>query len=314
MISRVSNLFRREINMNWRAWIMAFAVVAAAVGCVGCGSSDSADAPTDMDETVARVERQRASAAPESASGSETTALAAATPAATGVPPAASAPDPALPSKRGFDLEDWSNEAAYVLVKGDAVKLAESLARELKGTVVKDVLGKAVNERAQAVVYQLAGHSWSIFACDNSQLEKLAPALSRGADVLVFWQSDFNGWAGVELYRGGEQVEAVHWGTAEDSLGEDADASKWDSRGQFVRTFEGISMTDAFLFRSKLRNVTPDELNKGDAFIDSFLRHHDAYLPDADQMPWFDYDTKLISSPLGAAAFAGVHAVEVAGP
>jgi hypothetical protein len=31
-------------------------------------------------------------------------------------------------------------------------------------------------------------------------------------------------------------------------------------------------------------------------------------------MPWFDYDTKLISSPLGAGAFAEVHAVEVSGP
>jgi hypothetical protein len=274
-----------------------------------------------MDEMLARVEQQRAASSAAAASDNADAGAPTPAPASSGATsaPVASTPsqppvvDPSLASKRGFDLEDWSNEAAYVLVKADVAKAADALAREWIGTVVKDTLGKSVNEeRSATIVYQLAGHPWSIFPTENDQLETLAPALSRTADVLVFWQNDFNGWAGVELYRGGEQVEAVHWGLAEDGLGEDADASKWDSRGEFVRTFEGISMTDAFLFRSKLRKVAPTELNQGDAFIDSFMRHHDAYLPDADQMPWYDFDTKVIASPLGAAAFAGVHAIEVA--
>jgi hypothetical protein len=320
--------------MKRREWIVALTVVI--MNCFGCGSSDSGQAPADMHETLARLEEQRAAAAAANPASSGTSTAQTPAPAATpppaapqpspAPPPAAPQPspapppappqpataDPSLASKRGFDLEDWSNTAAYVLVKTDAATAAELLARELKGTVIKDTLGKPVNEgRAQAIVYQLAGHPWSIFACDNSQLETLAPALSRDADVLVFWQNDFNGWAGVELFRGGQQLEAVHWGVAEDGLGEDADPSKWDARGEFVRTYEDISMTDAFLFRSKLRQVTPAELSQGDAFIDAFMRHHDAYLPDADQMPWFDYDTKLINSPLGPAAFTAVHAVEV---
>jgi hypothetical protein len=107
-------------------------------------------------------------------------------------------------------------------------------------------------------------------------------------------------------------VEAVHWGGEEEKLGEDADASKWQAEGKFNRSYEGIVSTDSFLFRSKLRKMTPEELGKGDAVIDEFFATNDAYLPDADQMPWQDFDSKLIDSPLGAGAFAGVHGIEMA--
>jgi hypothetical protein len=297
------------------------------LGAIGCGSSDSGGGSGSMSDAAAALDRENTAAtAPgdgsEAANANAAPAAAPTQPAAaTSSPPAAPsgparvAVDPSLASKRGFDLEDWSNEAAYVLIKADAAKAADAVAGALKGKVIRDVFGKPVDENAnQTVVYQLAGHPWSVFATYGEGLEELVKTLSRGADVLVFFQDDFNGWALVEMYRGGEEVEAVHWGGVEEKLGEDADASKWHAEGKFDRTYEGITMTDSFLFRSKLRKVTPADLGKGDAFIDEFFVHHDAYLPDADQMAWFDYDTKTTSSPLGATAFAGVHAVEVSGP
>jgi hypothetical protein len=303
-----------------RQWL-AVAFIVATAGWGGCSSSSSSSsssgAGNDMDKMAAALDQpsanqaSTASASQPASPDANVSANGAAQPAAV-ANNAAPAADPSLASKRGFDLDDW-NEASFVLVKGDAAKTAEILAGAWKGKVVKDVLGKPVQDNAiQIVVFQLAGHPWTVFACDGSQLELVTKALSRDTDVLVAWQSDFNGWSGVELYRGGEEVEAVHWGPDEDKLGDDADAAKWQTRAEIVRKNEDESYNDAFLFRSKARKVTAQDLQKGDAFIDDMFRAHDAYLPDSLQMPWATTeDADKISSPLGPAAFASVHMVEI---
>jgi hypothetical protein len=198
-------------------------------------------------------------------------------------------------------------------VKADAAKTADTVARIWRGKVLKDVLGKPTNENDQVVVWQLAGHPWSVFACHGSQIEPLTAALSSSSDVLAIWNSDFNGWSGVDLYRAGKEVEAVHWGAEEDGLGEDRDPAKWHTKGKVAKTLDGEAYNDLYLFRSSLRKITEQELAKGEAFVDDFLRHHDAYLPDADKMPWPDSETNTFHSPLARENFAAVHAVEVAG-
>ena len=309
-----------------RQWL-AVAFMIATVGWGGCGSSSSSssgEAGNDMDKMAAAIDQQSASQASTASAGQGASAGASAAASNTAQPPAvastatpaapAAAADPSLASKRGFDLDDW-NEASYVLVKGDAAKTAEILAGVWKGKVVKDVLGQPAKDDAiQMVVFQLAGHPWTICACDASQFELVTKALSN-TDVLVVWQSDFNGWSGVELYRGGEEVEALHWGPDEDKLGEDADAAKWQTRAEIVRKIEDGGYTDAFLFRSKARKVTAQDLQKGDAFINDMFRAHDAYLPDSLQMPWAhtEEETDTITNPLAPGAFSAVHVVEVDG-
>jgi hypothetical protein len=301
--------------------LRALFLIVAGAGWIGCGSSDG-QKPTSMGDVGAALDQQaQASPAPGATPNSATPGTgapaelsASSAPAATSSPPETAA-DPAIASKRGFGLEDWSNEAAYVLVKTDAAKMADLLAKVLTSTVVPNVLGKPADENAaQALVFQLSGHSWSIVAIPGDFWEKFVPALSTNADVIVFSHSDFNAWASVKLFRGGEEVEAVHWGPAGDGLGEDADASKWHTTGTVTTEYEGITSDDTYLFRSKLRKLTPADLQKGEVFIDEFFKQQDAYLPDAEQMPWYDYDTKTITSPLGAAGFTGVHAVDVAMP
>jgi hypothetical protein len=289
-------------------------------GCSSSGSASSAGGPSEMDQMAAALDRPGV-AQPAVASSSITTA----TPAdATTTATAASSPrpltqtaqppvaDPSLRTKRGFGLKDWSNEAVYILVKADAAKTADALARTWNGKVLKNVYGKPASEQSdQVVIWQLAGHPWSIFATDGSQIEQLSAALSSDMDVLIIWNSDFNGWSGVDLFRAGKEVEAVHWGPEGDALGEDADVSKWHTKGQFAQTIEGEPYNETYQFRSTLRKVTEQDLQKGEPFVDAFLRHHDAYLPDVEQMPWGDEDNNTFTSPLGPAAFAGVHAVEV---
>lgn len=273
-----------------------------------------------MDKMAAAVEQHSAASkssttATKSASAQPPAAAdggAGTTAANTTAPPAAPA-DPSFASKRGFDLKDW-NDTSYILVKTDPAKTAEALAVAWKGKVIKNALGlPAKRDVAQIVVYQLAGHPWTVFAHDDRDLKEVAKQLSRTADVLAVWQSDFNGWSGVELYRGGEEVEAVHWGPDEDKLAEDADAAKWQARAEVARKNEDGSYNDAFLFRSKLRKVATQDLQKGDAFIEEMFRAQDAYLPDSPQMPWAESETDKITSPLGAETFSGVYAVEVAG-
>jgi hypothetical protein len=266
--------------------IHSWAVVIASFAIVGCGSSDGKK-PTSMSDVAAAHDAQQGAAngaAPASVDG--------AAPAAANM---------SLASKRGFDLQDWSNEAAYVLVKADAAKTAEALARVYKAEVAKDVLGKSVDEdKFYTVVYQISGHPWSVFACSAEQLETLWPELSKEFDVLTFWNSDFSAWASVDLWRGGKEVEALRWGPAGDEIGELADASKWHATAKTEDT--------DYLFRSTLRKVTPDDLKKGDAFVSELFAKYDAYLPDADQMPWLDEGK--VTCPVNN--FSAVHAIYAA--
>jgi hypothetical protein len=295
-------------------------VAAVCGGCSSSSSTSSGGAGNDMDKIATAVGQHSAASksstiATKSASvqPQATTDGGAGTTAANTIAPPPAPADPSLASKRGFDLKDW-NDTSYILVKTNAAKTAEALAGAWKGKVIKNALGTPTKrDVAQIVVYQLAGHPWTVFAHDDRDLKEVAKQLSRTADVLAVWQSDFNGWSGVELYRGGEEVEAVHWGPDEDKLAEDADAAKWQARAEVARKNEDETYNDAFLFRSKLRKVATQDLQKGDAFIEEMFRAQDAYLPDAPQMPWAESETEKITSPLGPEAFSGVHVVEVAG-
>jgi hypothetical protein len=77
-----------------------------------------------------------------------------------------------------------------------------------------------------------------------------------------------------------------------------------------TNTYEdGVTITDVYLFRSKLRQLPKEELQKGEAVVDAMFKLYDAYLPDIDEMAWGD-DSDTVTSSLGKGAFAGVVAVE----
>jgi len=288
----------------------------AAIGWLGCSSSEQGGDEASMDDMAAMLSQPQAPTSSTDEVGiAERTdpAERAAQPDKESVAPSAAAPDPNLTSRRGFALQDLSDEIGYVMVKADVVKVADAVAKLVKGQVVKDSLGKnPIAEDSGTIVFQLAGHPWSIVALwPDEGFNEQAATLSRelGTDVMTYASSDFNGWSFVVLYRGGEPVEALDWGGEGDELGEDGDDSKWDSQATIPLTGEDIDLNERFLFRSTLRKVTEQDLQQGEGFVDWLFKQHDAYLPDAEDMPWLGENG--IESPLGAAAFAGVHAVIV---
>jgi hypothetical protein len=276
----------------------AVLVAVASVGWLGCGSADDGGDDASMEEMAAAMGR------PQAAEGDAAVAARPVQPRQTS--------DASLPTRRGFELFDLSNEAAYVLVKADAARVADALAKQLNGTVTKDALGKSPgDEDGGAIVYQLKGHPWSIFALwPDEKFDEYAAELSKelGTDVLTFANSDFSGWSFVDLYRGGEEVEALHWGEDLSEIGAPANPADWHTMTK-ISTDHGddIVITDQWLFRSKLRKVTEQELQQGEAFNDALFKLYDAYLPDAEQMPWVGENG--IESPLGADAFTAVHLV-----
>ena len=296
--------------MALRCWLLS-AVVVTAIGCSG-DSPSTGEQSGDMDDLAAMLDSARPSSGPSasSASAPESRATgrdnAAATPAA----------DPDLPTRRGFALHDLSNELAYVMVKADADKVAEAVAGQLNGQVSQDIWQQPVDtERTGTIVYQLKGHPWTIFAVwPGGEMMDRAAKLSTElkTDVLTFANSDFSGWSFVELYRDGESVEAVNWGldyTDEGLAG--PDLSRWDAHTKITTTdSNGVTLTDQYVFRSKLRKVTEADLKKGEAFVDWFYKQHDAYLPDAPDMVWLREDGKA-TSPLGAGVFSGAYAITV---
>jgi hypothetical protein len=181
--------------------------------------------------------------------------------------------------------------------------------------VVDDALGKSPDEEEGGViVFQVKGHPWSIFALwPDEEFKDSAAELSKelAADVLTFANSDFSGWSFVNLYRGGEEVEALHWGEdlTESGLA-GPDLSEWDTHTKITTDHgDDVVITDQWLFRSKLRKVSEQDLQKGEAFNDELFKQHDAYLPDAEDMPWVGENG--IESPLGAEAFDEVQLIEM---
>jgi hypothetical protein len=296
----------------WRhAWFLVGCVV---IGLVGCSSAeDGSETAVSMDEMAAVVSRPSADVVRDGevvvqAEGVDDEDLEAGAAAAKG-------PDPSLPSKRGFALFDLSNEAAYVLLKAPADKVAEALAKKWGGAVTRDVYGKPADAILNgAVVFQLKGHPYSIYATiAEEDFDEEVAALSKelATDAITFANSDFSGWSFVSVYRNGEEVEALHWGEDLTELGLAAPSeSEWNTTTKITTDYgDGVQITDQWLFRSKLRKVTETELQQGEKFNDALFKQYDAFLPDADNMLWPAEEG--IESPYGAEAFEAVQLVTV---
>ena len=220
-----------------------------------------------------------------------------------------------LAAKRGFALSDLSSDAAYVLVKADAARVAEAIAESLGGEVTADAYGKSpAEDQGGTIVFRLQGHPWTVFALwPDDEFDRSMAELSKElqADVLTFAHSDLSGWSFVHLYRNGQEVESLHWGEDPSDLGLAAPTeADWDMTTK-VTTDHGdeVSITDLWLFRSKLRKISEQDLQQGEAFNDALFMHYDAYLPDAEDMPWAGENG--VESPLGEGAFDAVLIVTI---
>jgi len=220
-------------------------------------------------------------------------------------------PGEPVSTRRGLAMNDWPDGFVYVLVKANAKETASAVAASGENQIAEMMLGEPVDEKKlQTIVSQIAGHDWSLFLWFEPESDAFVTELSREMDttLLRIAYSDFTGWQFIDVYQGGESVEAMHWGLDySEELGR-SDLTEWDTHTTVTTNDDGIEMTDQFLFRSKLRKISEAELSKGDAFADSLLREHDAYMPKSEEIPWL-YQNGTVNSKHEQAAFSSVYAI-----
>lgn len=230
-------------------------------------------------------------------------------------------------TRRGFALKDLSNGSiAYVLVKSPCDKVASALADHTGGKIIAvdqtDQFPERLSQGVGYITYQLNGHKWSLFACSIDDAESLPAVLSKtlSAPCIAFLFEDTSGWAALKVIIDGEEAEAMEWGPdMSDEMDEMAEyfeemgqeppdtSARYNDWHTNTKVEMGDEFFQEYLFRSKNRKVTAEELGAGDAFINELLISNDAYLPDLDEMPWADGpDGAIASQTLPASAFASI--------
>ena len=161
-----------------------------------------------------------------------------------------------LAQRRGFEQTgDGSPELA--IVKAPLDKLTDAV---LKGNpskvVVSDALGKDVEILDQSyLLMQLKGHPWTAIirlSAGATKIPELAKALSSDlqTEAISYRYSDFSGSTHYALYDSGNEIETL------------------------VDTDKGVT------FNSSRRQITADEKEDVELYLDRALKAEDAYLPE----------------------------------
>lgn len=129
---------------------------------------------------------------------------------------------------------------------------------------------------ADAWIFRLRGHSWTIVAADGLGAADGLEATRRvsrtlGGDALWLEHSDTAGGTGFALARGGEVVEVFGSGEVSRDLRELGIERGADPRRG--------TPCDSELFDSRRRSVDPEDSGSAPRFVDRTLREHDAWAP-----------------------------------
>jgi hypothetical protein len=253
----------------------------------------SATLPATTEATAAPAPQQVASAEPENEF---------VTPSTTDEP---------IERRRGLVMEDWPDGFVYIVAKAEAAKVAEAVAKLRNYQVKEAKVGDPIDpEKPGTLVSQFAGHVWSQFAWFDQEPETFVKELSSqlGTEVMMIAYSDFSGWQFIDVFKSGEEVEAFHWGLDySEDVGSGPDLAEWHTHTKVTKNYDGIDMTDQFLFRSKLREVSEAKLANGEEFASWLLGQHGAYFSDKE-MAWYG-EQGAIESPLGQTAFTSIQNV-----
>lgn len=232
-----------------------------------------------------------------------------------------------IASRRGYHITDLSHATvSYVFIRADAAEAARAVA-EATGGEASDAsppnpIPDEVKQWRGRLLYQFKGHPWSMFMGSYDDHKTLAAKVSAdsGLEVLSFCMEDTSGWSEVVVHRDGLEVEKLSWGLdyseeMEEMEGEEvpdeaaAGTSEWDAEAKVLTDAE-MEMSDQYLFRSKLRDVGVEDLQRGEGFVDDLFRYHDAWLMDLDEQPESNDETDgLRPGKAGLDALAGVWAV-----
>ena len=222
-----------------------------------------------------------------------------------------------ITQRRGFELEAYPGSFSIILVKAQVDDVSRELAKILEANVIQDVYSNFEKIQLDFIlVWQYVGHSWSIFHLNGACRETVSMSLSKNmqTDCIYFQYEDTSAWTGYNLFRNGRSVEVYDFGL--------------DYRGEMAELFEelgneipeesnngvpwDINTTDEeghyqFLFRSRLRSVLEDDIKHSDQFLNEFFTQQEALLPDWNNMPWVEENSR---PTLPKSLFVNVNCVE----
>jgi len=156
-----------------------------------------------------------------------------------------------MSEKTGFDLDEFGGNFDAVLVKSNVDTVIKHLGRQ--------------------DCKQLDGNAWTVLSGDADIAKELSTELD--ADVIYFAYGDASDWLIYDFFQKGDKVESYGFGPDYSAEMEEMGAeynSPWDIEESDGETQWGFS--------SKLRKVSEQDIKKGEAFIDEFLKSQNAYL------------------------------------
>ena len=173
-----------------------------------------------------------------------------------------------MANKIGFDFDEFGGNVDIVIVETDRDKLTNS-------SYLKSLPGDWQFQ-------QLQGQDWTyVYATTYlpEGFETLARELSQefSTKAIYFYFGDASGWMGYKLFTDGEESEEYSFGISyeEEMMEMGRDLEDTRKEGTVVVTNED---EEQFIFWSRIRSQTEDEICGGEKFIDQFLRTHKAYI------------------------------------
>lgn len=105
----------------------------------------------------------------------------------------------------------------------------------------------------------------------------LTQALSEefSTKAIYFYFGDASGWMGYKLFENGEEVEEYSFGMSYEEEMEEMGVTQPYKEGTVITNDE---QDNQYLFWSKNRNKTAEEITSGEKFIDDFLCEEQAYI------------------------------------
>lgn len=156
-----------------------------------------------------------------------------------------------MSDKKGFDIDEFGGNFDVVLVQANANAVMKHLGRQ--------------------DCKQLEGNAWTVVSGDAEVAKQLSDDLDT--DTIYFGFGDASGWMMYDFFQKGEKVESYGFGEDYSEEMEEMGTgyiSPWD-----IETSDGEMQWG---FSSKLRKVSEQEIQKGEAFIDEFFKSQNAYL------------------------------------
>lgn len=147
-------------------------------------------------------------------------------------------------------------------------------------------------------IWQYRNHNWSVvFLHGDNDSVAFAFSILLDTDVITFWESKYAVCSEYKLFRNDKLVEHYRFGSECGKLFNDR---YWDL---IIKCQDKTSLfpdldAEEHQFCSSIRKVTAEnitrdldtkrDLLRDRGFLDSCLKHHDAYIPTDGEMPW-DY-------------------------